>query len=214
MLALLNWFVAGFIALGALFILGYPYALHFESQRLDKPVVVFTARIWRAALWSLLVLVFAGFLLVMAGQLATMPGGQPAATLGALVFALLGFGLGFIIGRLHYTYWRHDRHATLSIRPRERRAEYRNDGVQFAFALADVVQITEHTTRSGGSKGSLFSQYGYQVFELRDGTELLVTCLLYSLLGPQELIPAAQRATVQHRICWLPGDELNSPTLF
>lgn len=129
------------IFLPFVFILAWPYRLHIESQKLDKPVVVFTLRVWRAAPWSLLVLVFAGFLLVMAGQLATMPGSALAATLGALVFALLGFGLGFIVVRLHYTYWQHDQHAILTIKPQEQRAEYWNDGVQFAFALADVVQI-------------------------------------------------------------------------
>ena len=142
MLILLDWFmywsIIGFVVLGTLFILGYPYALYFDSQRLDKPVVVFTARIWRATPWSLLVLVLAGFLFVMAGRLATVPGGE----LVALVFAPLSSGLGFIIIRLHYTYWQHDRHAMLAIRPQEQRAEYWNDSVQLTFALADVVQIT------------------------------------------------------------------------
>lgn len=214
MLILLNWFIIRFITLGALFILGYHYALHFDSQRLDKRVVVFAARIWRATPWSLLVLVFAGFLFVMAGRLAAVPGSELAATLEALIFTLLGFGLGFITIRLHYTYRQHDRYAVLTVRPQEQRAEYWNNDVQLSFALADVMQITEYITQSGGSKGSLFSHYGYQIFTLRNGTELLITCLLYSLLGPRELIPAAGRATVWRRICWLPGDELNFPTLF
>lgn len=209
-----NWFIIGFIALGVFFILGYPYALHLDSQKLDKPVVVFTARIWRTAPGSLLVLVLTGFLLALAVRLATVPTSDYIAALGALVSALLGFGLGFIVLRLHYSYWRHDRYAILTIKPQEQQAEYRNHGVQVTFALADVVQITAYTTPAGSSKGSLFSQYEYHIFTLRDGTELLVTCLLYSLLGPQELVPAAHRATVQRRICWLPGSELNRPTLF
>lgn len=36
---------------------------------------------------------------------------------------------------------------------------------------------------------------------------------MYSLLGPQDLMPAIYRLTVPRYICWLPGDELNFSTL-
>lgn len=201
-----------------LFILGYPYALHLDSQKLDEPVVVFTARSWRAGPWSLLMLGFAGFLLATAGWLATATatatGGGAGTALGALPLALLGLALGFIIFRLHFSYWRHDRYATFAINRPEQRADYRNQDVWLDFALADVVQVTEHSALGRSGRGPVWRNYSYHVFALRDGTEVLVTCLLYSLLGPQELVPTAHHAAVQHRVCWLPGDELNFPTLF
>ncbi|WP_125916738.1 hypothetical protein [Hymenobacter coccineus] len=153
-------------------------------------------------------------MLATAAWLATATGSGAGAALVALPLALLGLALGFVILRRHFSYWRHDQHATLTIDRLGQRAGYCNQNVELDFALADVVQVTEHTTYGRSGRPPVWRNYSYQVFTLRDGTELLVTCLHYSLLGPQELIPAAQRATVRPRICWLPGDELNVPTLF
>ncbi|WP_223653005.1 hypothetical protein [Hymenobacter psoromatis] len=189
-----------------LFLLGTPYALYFDSQKLDKPIVVFTTRIWRVAYCLLITIVFAGFLLIIAGLLATRPNVGVAGLLGAL--ALFSLGWSFLVLRLHLSYWRHDQDATLTVHRQESRAEYCNNGIFLRFALADAVQITEYATR--GFRGV----YSYQIFILQDGTELLVTCLMYSFLGPQELMPAAARHTVPRTICWQPGDELIFPTLF
>ena len=150
----------------------------------------------------------------MAGLLATRPSSGLAALMGALVLALPGLGLGFVVLRLHLSYWQHDQHATLTIYCQQQRAEYYNKGIFLSFALVDVVQITEYATPSRGTKGPLWSNYSYRIFVLQDGTELLLTCLMYSMLGPQELMPAALRQTVRCRICWLPGDAWHFPTLF
>ncbi|NML66999.1 hypothetical protein HHL22_17470 [Hymenobacter sp. RP-2-7] len=66
------------------------------------------------------------------------------------------------------------------------------------------------TNYSSGSRGS----YSCQIFTLRDGTELLLTCLMYSMLGPEELLPDVPRQTVRKSGAWPPGDELNFSTLF
>jgi hypothetical protein len=191
-----------------LLIMGLPYALYRDSQQLGQPVVRFEARAWRTAPLLVPLLVFLGMLLVLAGVLVTSPASGLLARLSACALTLISLGLGFVMLRLHSTYWQHDRHATLTVYTQEQRAEYRNDGVWVSFALADVGHITRYTPNSSRAI------YSYQVFVLRDGTELLLTCLMYSMLGPQELMPDVPRQTVHKSGAWLPGDELNFSTLF
>lgn len=199
--------VLALVLLFCLFILGLPYALYRASQQLDKPVVVFTANFWREAPFLLGIFAFLGGVLVLAGVIVTRPTISLLAGLSAFALTLVSLGLGFVFLRLQLTYWRHDQHATLTIYRQEQRAEYRNEDVLVSFALADVVRITRYTPTSSRAI------YSYQVFVLRDGTELLLTCLMYSILGPQQLMPDAPRQTVRRLGCWLPGDELNFPTL-
>jgi len=129
-----------------------------------------------------------------------------------LALGFFGAGVGFIILRLHFSYWQHDRHATLTVFRQEQRVEYHNKGLCLRVALADVVQITTYTTY--GSRGPAWGNYSYQVLVLQDGSQLLLTCLLYSMLGPQDIMPTPQRHTERRYICWLPGDKLSSATLF
>ena len=198
-------------------LLAAPYAFYFDSQQLDKPVVVFTARIWRNAIWALPLLIFLGLALGLAGLLVIWPTSGFVALGSAVALALVSLGLGlcFIILRLHVSYWRHDRDATLTVHRQELRAEYYNKGVFLEFNLADVVQIIEYVGHSPGLKRARRTGiYSYRIFVLRDGTELVITCLMYSFLGPQDLLPTVPRQQVPRYICWLPGDELNFPTLF
>lgn len=189
-----------------LLIIGLPYALYRDSQKLDKPVVVFKANFWREAPYLISILVFLGGLLVLVGVIVTRPTISLLAGLSAFALTFISLGLGFVFLRLQLTYWRHDQHATLTIYTQEQRAEYRNEDVLVSFALADVVRITRYDS---GSRGI----YSYQVFVLRDGTELLLTCLMYSMLGPEELMPDVPRQTVRKTGAWLPGDGLNFSTL-
>jgi hypothetical protein len=191
-----------------LLIMGLPYALYRDSQQLAQLVVRFEARAWRTAPLLVPVLIFLGMLLMLAGVLVVWSTSSLAAWLCAFALTVISLSLGFVMLRLHSSYWQHDRHATLTIYTQEQRAEYRNEDVFVSFALADVVRITRYTPNSNRAI------YFYQVFVLRDGTELLLTCLMYSMLGPQELLPAALRQTVRKSGSWLPGDELNFSTLF
>ena len=200
--------VLAFVLLFGLFILGVPYALYHDSQQLEQPVVVFKAHIWREAPFVLSLLGFMGGVLVLAGVMVTQLPGSWAVWLGASALALTSLSLSFSVIKRHISYWQHDQHATLTVYRQEQRAEYRNEGVFVSFALADVVQITHYTPNSGRAI------YSYQVFALRDGTELLLTCLMYTMLGPQELMPDALRQTVRCRLCWLPGDEWHFLGLF
>lgn len=190
-----------------LLIMGMPYGLYRDSQKLAQPVVVFEARAWRTLPLLVPLLAFLGMMLVLAGVIVTRPTISWLAGLSALALTLISLGLGFGFLRQYSTYWRHDRHATLTVYTPEQRAEYRNDGVLVSFALADVVRITGYNTNTR-------ALYNYQIFTLRDGTELLLTCLLYSMLGPEELLPDVPRQAVRRFGGWLPGDELNSSTLF
>jgi hypothetical protein len=173
------------VLLCCLLALGVPYALYRDSQQLGQPVVRFEARAWRTLPMLVPVLVFLGGMLVLVGVIVTRP----------------------TISRQYRTYWRHDRHATLTVYTQEQRAEYRNDGVLVNFALADVVRITGYNTANRAI-------YTYQVFTLQDGTELLLTCLMSSILGPEELMLDVPRQAVRKFGGWLPGDELNFSTLF
>lgn len=195
-----------FAALLAL-IMGLPYALYRDSQKLGQPVVVFEARAWRTMPTLVPLLGFLGMLLVLAGVLVTRPTIGLLAGLSAFGLTVIGLGLGFGFLRQYSTYWRHDRHATLTVYTQERRAEYRNDGVLVRFALADVVRITGYNTNTRAI-------YTYQIFTLRDGTELLLTCLMYSMLGPEDLMPDIPRQAIRRFGGWLPGNELNFSTLF
>ncbi|RZK44418.1 MAG: hypothetical protein EOO61_03825 [Hymenobacter sp.] len=189
-----------------LLIMGLPYALYRDSQKLGQPVVRFEARPWRTMPMLVPLLIFMGGLLVLVGVIVTRPTISLLAGLSALALTLISLGLSFGFLRLQFTYWRHDRHATLTIYTQEQRAEYRNDGVSANFALADVVRITSYNLNSRAI-------YTYQIFTLRDGTELLLTCLMYAMLGPEELMPDVPRQAVRRFGCWLPGDKLNSSTL-
>jgi len=184
-----------------------PYALYRDSQQLGQPVVRFEARAWRTLPMLVPLLVFLGGMLVLAGVIVTRPTISLLAGLSAGGLTLISLGLSFGFLRQYSTYWRHDRHATLTVYTQEQRAEYRNDGVLVTFALADVVGITGYNTNTR-------ALYNYQIFTLRDGTELLLTCLMYSMLGPEELLPDVPRQAVRKFGGWLPGDELNSATLF
>jgi len=188
-------------------IMGFPYLLYLDGQKLEQPVVQFEARAWRTVPFLISLLGFMGLLLVLAGVWATRPASGPLAWLGAFALTLISLSLSFVMLRLYSTYWRHDRHATLIIYQQEHRAEYRNEDVLVSFALADVVRITWYTPSSR-------ALYDYHVFALRDGTEVLLTCLMYNILGPEELLLDVPRQKVRKSGAWLPGDELNFPTLF
>lgn len=197
-----------FTLVSCLLIMGLPYALYRDSQQLGQPVVQFAARAWRTAPLLVPLLTFLSTLLVLAGVLAIRSAGNWLAWLSAFALVLISLGLSFMLLRLQLTYWRHDRHATLTVYTQEQWAEYQNEDGLVRFALADVVQITHCIPTSNRAI------YSYQIFTLRDGTELLLTCLMYSMLGPQELMPDAPRQTVRKSGAWLPGDELNFSTLF
>ena len=197
-----------FVLLFCLFILAVPYALYRDSQHLEQPVVVFEAPRWRSASLLVPLLIFLAMLLVLAGVLVGQLTSSLAVWLGTLALALVSLSLSFVLIRRHISYWQHDRHAMLTVYRQEQRAEYRNEGVLVSFTLADVVQITRYGSDSGRAI------YFYQIFLLRDGTELLLTCLMYSILGPQELMPAARHQKVRCHLCWLPGDESRFPKLF
>jgi len=190
-----------------LLIMGLPYALYRDSEQLGQPVVRFVARPWRTMPLLVPLLVFLGGMLGLAGVIVTRPASSLLAGLSACALTLISLGLSFVFLRLQSTYWRHDRHATLTIYTPEQRADYRNEAVLVSFALADVARIVYYTPNSRAI-------YTYQVLVLRDGTELLLTCLMHSMLGPEELLPDVPRQTVRKSGAWLPGDELNFSTLF
>ena len=122
-----------------------------------------------------------------------------------LFVSLLGIlpfvAFAYVANRLHFTYWQHDRQAHLIVDVLAQCAVYRNHN-HMSFALSDVVQITNYESNAGAK--TPWKSYGYQVFVLKDGTEIIITCLLYYATSQAELFPAARRETVQRRICWLP----------
>ena len=194
------------VVIGAVLVFALPYALHLKSLRLDQSIVKFSASVWRALPFTLL---YSGSALYFAGttfiEWFRSPVGDPALLFALVPIALFGWFAAVSI-RLHASYWRHDRDATLVIDVPSERAIYANKEVLIDFALADIVGIEEHWCDSGRTP---WSQYEYEVLRLNDGTDILFTCLFYSLLGPNDFFPKATRTLERHRICWLPGSEQN-----
>ncbi|MDB5233329.1 MAG: hypothetical protein JWR44_322 [Hymenobacter sp.] len=185
-------------------VLGFPYRLHLESLRLEKPVVVFSARIWRALPLTLL---FSGLALLLIGVALSISFRNHTNSLDPLILlvptTLVCWGVVISI-RLHHSYWKHDREATLVIDTLGKRATYSNQEVHLDFAFSEVVNIVQHSCRWGRAP---WGHYGYEVLRLSNGTDILVTCLFYSLLGPERSFSKATCTLEKHRVCWLPTSE-------
>ena len=181
------------------FILAVPYKLHFENLQFEKPVAVFSARVWRALPFTLL---FCGLAVLVVGLLLD----GRVGVLGSLILLaptfLVGRGVVFCI-RLHTSYWQHDREASLVIDTAGKRAVYFNKEVHVEFAFSEVVGIVQHSCRWRAP----WRHYEYQVFRLSNGTDILVTCLFYSLLSPDRFFANATSTLEKHDVCWLPGSE-------
>ncbi|WP_375416813.1 hypothetical protein [uncultured Hymenobacter sp.] len=194
-----------------LLLLAWPYRLFLEAKRHDRPVVEFVYRVGREDL-SLL------FFLLLYNAAATVALYETATELQpklaargnlfnlAISFSLLALpwlAIAFIVNRLHLSYWRHDRGARLEIDKLQQRAVYTNQGRQLTFATSEVVSIVHYASHY--YHRIPWSAYGYHVYTLENGTEIIITCLLYYSTNPAELFSAAQRKTVNCRICWLPN---------
>lgn len=195
-----------------LFILVAPYALYFDSQKLDKPIVVFQIRFWRNALPLLMTGALFGIAIMIASTLFKV--NELLMVVICLPLAVLTLRWGFIGLWLHLTYWRHDRRATLKVCRLEQTATYTDAGSIIRFALADVVSVTTYDSYRPSKRRAMWQEYSYQLWQLQDGTWFVLTCLLYSFSGPDDLLPAALRRTIRPRICWLPGDPLMNLSFF
>ena len=182
------------------FILAVPYKLHFESLQLEKPVAVFSARVWRALPLTLL---FSSLAVPLVGLLLDGRAGVLGFVILLAPTLLVCRGVVFCI-RLHTSYWQHDREASLVIDTAGKRAVYFNKEVHVEFAFSDVVGIVQHSCSWGRAP---WGHYEYRVFRLSNGTDILVTCLFHSLLGPDRFFTNAPRTLEKHRVCWLPTSE-------
>ena len=192
-------FVCAIIGTAVVFILAVPYKLHFENLEFEKAIVVFSARAWRALP---LTLSFCGLAVLVMGLLLD----GRVGILGSLILLapmfLIGRGVLFCV-RLHISYWQHDCDASLVIDATGKRAVYFNKEVQVEFALSDVVEIVQHSCRWRAP----WRHYEYKVFRLSNGTNILITCLFYSLLAPDRFFANATSTLEKHDVCWLPGSE-------
>ena len=204
------------IILPFVLILGYPYALHFDSVRLENPVIVFQSKWWRKS-W---VLFIAGGLAV--GYLAITV--RAVMATGSVIFASIILILLLLLARpllrtistvfqLHLSYWRHEETAMLTFLQPEQRGIYQNKGLQLSFLLTEVSGIVTYETPTVGTRGPLWDGYSYQVWTLAGGTEFIVTCLLSDFVKPDTLVLTGWRKKVLLPICWLPNAEQNLANL-
>lgn len=199
------------VALFALLLLAWPYMLFFEARRLDTPVKAFVYRVGREDISLLLLLLIyngaAAFTLYTAFKMLVThesTQGEPFTQLFIFCLVVIPFSaLAFVVNRLHYSYWRHDHLACLEVDELQQQVVYTNHDQKLTFAVSDVASIVRYSARNYNYR-SPWNGYEYEVYALQDGTEFIVTCLLYYSTSPSELFPLAQRKTVQRRICWLP----------
>ena len=194
-----------------LLLLAWPYMLFLEARRLDTPVKVFIYRFGREDVSMLVMLLLyngaAAFALYTAFiELVTHESTQDALSIKPLfVFCLVALpflAIAFVVNRLHYSYWLHERHARLEVDELQQQVVYTNQEQQLTFSVSEVVSIVQYSARD--YRRAPWNAYEYEVYTLQDGTELIITCLLYYSTSPTQLFPAAPREMVQRRICWLP----------
>jgi len=134
-------FLCAIVGAVGVLVLAVPYKLHFESLQLEKPVAVFSARVWRALPLTLL---FSSLAVPLVGLLLD----GRLGILGSLILLaptlLVCRGVVFCI-RLHTSYWQHDREASLAIDTVSKRAVYFNKEVHVEFAFSEVVGIVQHS---------------------------------------------------------------------
>ena len=199
------WLLAPF----ALLLLAWPYILFFEARRLDTRVKEFAYRFGREDVSLLLMLLLyngaAAFTLYAAiAELFTHESIKDDLS-GKLVVGMIALpflSFAFIVNRLHFSYWHHERHARLEIDELEQHARYNNKEIHLIFAVSEVVSIVRYSASQ--YRRAPWNGYEYEVYTLQDGTEFIITCLLYYSTNPAKLFPTSQRNTVQRRICWLP----------
>lgn len=192
-------------------ILALPYLVHFDSQKMKQPVISFSCVSWKIILSTLYTALLLGALSYLVAGVVRGP--RPALWVG-IVFLAVGvllLRLAFVQAWLHVTYWHHEWGVNLLIDRPAQIATYAKAGHTKQFALADIRRITRYESyrrRSYFSRRSVRQPFHYQIWELGDGTELVITCLLYSFTELSTLVPAASGHLVKPRICWLPGDPL------
>jgi|GEM_PF-1178619 len=192
-------------------VLAIPYLVHFDSQKMEQPVISFGCVGWKiilSTLYTALLLGALGYLVV-----GVIRGPRPALWVG-IVFLIMGvllLRLTFVQAWLHVTYWYHEWGVSLLIDRPAQTVTYTKAGHTTHVSPANIRRITRYESyrrRSYFSRRSIRQPFHYQIWELRDGTALVITCLLYSFTEPSVLIPAASGHLVKPRICWLPGDPL------
>lgn len=179
----------------------YPFLLHRASQKLERPEVVFRAHWWRIG-WETWVLngsALVGMVLFVKQALSPLTSAD-AAWAYLVIVVLLALPL-WVTFRLHRSYWLHDQFATLVVSSADGMMWYSNQGAAVEFTYDEVTAITWHVSRYSRS---VWSDYEYLIIHLQNGHHVLITCLLYSLLGPEKFLPNVPFTREEHRICWLP----------
>ena len=192
-------------------VISLPYLVHFDSQKMERPVVSFNCVGWKIVASTLYTALLIGALSYLVTEIAQLP---QSARWVYIVFSMTGvllLRLAFVQAWLHVTYWHHEWDTNLIIDRPAQAVTYTKAGHTKRFPLADIWRITRYEAyrrRSYFSRRTVQQPFHYQIWELRDGTELVITCLLYSFTEPSSFLPDAAGELVKPRICWLPGDPL------
>ena len=204
---MIYWLLTPFVLL----LLAWPYLLFLEARRLNTPVKEFAYRFGREDVSMLPMLLLyngvAAFLLHTAvNEIVTRESTQDDSSITLLFVSCLMvlpfLAIAFIVNRLHYGYWRHEHHTRLEVDELQQQVVYTNQDQQLIFVVSEVISIVRYS--ASRYRRAPWNGYEYEVYTLQDGTEIIITCLLYYSTSPAELFPAAQHETVQRRICWLP----------
>ena len=196
-------------------VIALPYLVHFDDQKVERPVAVFRCVLWKTAALTLYTLILNGLFVFFCCSIVAITRQHQEQGMLFYVFVLFAGGLlsrmTIIQTWLHLTYWYHDWRTVLIIDRPAHMVTYTRAGRTVKFALNDFVRFIRYESHG---RLEYFSRrthkkiYSYQVWELRDGTELVVTCLLYTFTEPIALLPPVIGRQVKPRVCWLPGDPL------
>lgn len=187
--------------------------LLFGSGQLIQLMKSFRLTVWKLLTLTLEVLLLNGLAISTLAAVAVSPVANSLlifVKVGLLMSGGLISRAAFIQTWLYATYRHHERRACLQFDPDTLTAAYTNTGLIVQFALTDIVSITQYecSLRHSARRYVIGRDYYYQVWRLRDDTELVLTSLLCSFVVPGKLLPLVQRDWVRPRICWLPGDPL------
>ncbi|UYZ62481.1 hypothetical protein [Hymenobacter weizhouensis] len=183
-------------------VLSFPYYLHLASQQPPAPVAKFSASAWNISLTTIM---STGLSVGSGGMMIIIALKPPVRSDNVVMCGLLAILIWLpllLTWRLHSSYWRHSRATVLLARPLEKKLEYYDGADWLTVDFADVACIIRHVSKYPGR--GLWSDYSYQVWQLRNGQQILLTSLHCFPLAPGELLPNTPQQVEVHRICWLP----------
>ena len=129
-------------------VIALPYLVHFDDQKMERPVVVFRCVLWKTAALTLYTLILNGLLVFFCYSIVAITRQHQEQGMLFYVFVLFAGGLllrmTIIQTWLHLTYWYHDWRTVLIIDRPAHMVTYTRAGRTVKFALNDFVRFIRY----------------------------------------------------------------------